>query len=207
MRQACSICRPLDGPSRPAAKRPGRAGISLATIAFCVLNARGTADKYKGGYETGLFKRMRDFVPAEVLYEEMERLFILFTLNCFLRNGDAHLKNFALIYDDVGGMARLAPVYDIVTTTVYIPKDGLALTLDGSTRWPRARQLTDLGTRRCFLTPRRVAQVFDLIATAVTATATEVTRHATEHPAFREVAERMLKEWACGVDTVLGGSA
>lgn len=30
-----------------------------------------------------------------------------------LRNGDAHLKNFGVVYDDVLGEARLAPVYDL----------------------------------------------------------------------------------------------
>src|SRR5581483_10202335 len=29
---------------------------------FCVLNALGTADKYKGGYEARLFRRLQDFV-------------------------------------------------------------------------------------------------------------------------------------------------
>jgi len=33
----------------------------------------------------------------------LERLFRLFVLNCALRNGDAHLKNFGIIYDDVVG--------------------------------------------------------------------------------------------------------
>ena len=34
---------------------------------FCVLNALGTTDKYKDGYETRLFRRMRDFVgPSEI---------------------------------------------------------------------------------------------------------------------------------------------
>ena len=34
---------------------------------FCVLNALGTADKYKGGYETRIFRRMREFVSPEEL--------------------------------------------------------------------------------------------------------------------------------------------
>jgi len=51
---------------------------------------------------------------------------MLIVLNCALHNGDAHLKNFAIVYDDVQGEARLAPVYDLVATSVYFPKDSLA---------------------------------------------------------------------------------
>jgi hypothetical protein len=69
----------------------------------------------------------------------MEKLFMLIALNCALRNGDAHLKNFGIVYDDVQGEARLAPVYDLVTTSVYLPKDSLALTLNGSTNGRRQR--------------------------------------------------------------------
>jgi serine/threonine-protein kinase HipA len=39
----------------------------------------------------------------------------LIVLNCTQRNGDAHLKKFGIVYDDVLGEARLAPVYDLVT--------------------------------------------------------------------------------------------
>jgi len=62
-------------------------------------------------------------------------------LNCALRNGDAHLKNFGIVYDDVLGEARLSPVYDLVTTSIYLPKDGLALTLNGTTQWPDSKVL------------------------------------------------------------------
>lgn len=46
-----------------------------------------------------------------------------------------------LIYDDVQGEARLAPVYDVLTTSLYLPKDSRALTLNGTTQWPSAKEL------------------------------------------------------------------
>lgn len=39
-------------------------------------------------------------------------------LNFLLGNSDAHGKNFALLYDDSGGL-RLAPLYDVFSTVVY----------------------------------------------------------------------------------------
>lgn len=55
------------------------------------------------------------------------------TLSCIVGNGDAHLKNFGLLYSNPTKRdARLAPAYDIVNTTVYIPEDVLALDLTGN---------------------------------------------------------------------------
>ncbi|MBF0304369.1 MAG: type II toxin-antitoxin system HipA family toxin [Alphaproteobacteria bacterium] len=162
---------------------------------FCVLNARGTDEKYRGDYETALFGRMRAFIDGEHLPQAMDRLFTLFVLNRGLRNGDAHLKNFALVYDDVTGSPRLAPVYDLVTTTAYIPEDGMALTLGGSTRWPDTRKLAALGTTRCGLTPRRVREIFDIVATAIAETAAEMRTHIADHPEFAEIGRRMLDQW------------
>src|SRR5262249_52740270 len=112
---------------------------------FCVLNALGTADKYKGSYETRVFRRMRDYVSGSQAAQSLEDLFRLFLLNCALRNGDAHLKNFGVTYFDVDGAIRNAPVYDVVTTWAYVPNDPMALTLEGSTRWPERKSLARLG--------------------------------------------------------------
>jgi serine/threonine-protein kinase HipA len=89
-------------------------------------------------------KRFTQFANSPHLVEDTERLFTLIALNCALRNGDARLKNFGIVYDDVQGEARLAPVYDLVTTSVYLSKGSMALTLNGSTRWPSARTRSKL---------------------------------------------------------------
>jgi serine/threonine-protein kinase HipA len=49
-------------------------------------------------------------------------------------NGDAHLKNWSLIYSD-GVNARLSPAYDFVSTIQYKADDQLALNLARSKRW------------------------------------------------------------------------
>src|SRR5215469_332644 len=115
---------------------------------FCVLNARRTEEKYRGSYETAVMKRLGDFIDTKDLPSDSEKLFTLIALNCALRNGDAHLKNFAIVYENVLGEARLAPVYDLVTTAVYLPRDSMALTLNGSTRWPATKDLQRLGETR-----------------------------------------------------------
>lgn len=171
---------------------------------FCVLNARGTAKKYEGGYETALFKRAKEFIPGETQRTELEKLFILFVLNAAIRNGDAHLKNFAVCYDDVTGTPRLADVYDIVTTTVYLPKDGLALTLDGSTKWPDVKQLTKLGTLRCGLTPKEVKDALSRAAGGMVDALREMRRFAADASSFAEVAALMESQWTVGMRHSLG---
>jgi serine/threonine-protein kinase HipA len=165
---------------------------------FCVLNAKRTDQKYSGSYETSILKRFEQFANSPNVHEDLEKLFTLIALNCALRNGDAHLKNFGIVYDDVLGEARLAPVYDLVTTAVYLPKDSMALTLNGSTKWPSAKQLQRLGETRMGGTPSRVRQILEHIGDAISGTSTEVHAYIKEHPDFAEIGERMLQEWEKG---------
>jgi len=55
--------------------------------------------------------------------------------NILLANGDAHLKNWSMIYPNQTGV-RLSPAYDIVTTRVYIPGESeVALNMAKEKRW------------------------------------------------------------------------
>ena len=114
------------------------------------------------------------------------------------RNGDAHLKNFGIVYDDVLGEARLAPVYDLVTTSIYLPKDSLALTLNGTTQWPDSKVLRRLGETRMTGTPARIRAILERVSDALSQTETDLRSYIKEHPDFREVGERMLQEWVKG---------
>jgi serine/threonine-protein kinase HipA len=162
---------------------------------FCVLNAKRTDQKYSGSYETSILKRFGQFANSPHVYADLEKLFTLIALNCALRNGDAHLKNFGIVYDDVLGEARLAPVYDLVTTAVYLPKDSMALTLNGSTRWPTAKELQRLGETRAGGTPAQIRNILDRIAEAIHSTSADVRVYMKEHPDFADIGERMLREW------------
>ena len=138
------------------------------------------------------------------VFADLEKLFTLIALNCALRNGDAHLKNFGIVYDDVLGEARLAPVYDLVTTTVYLPADHLALTLNGTTQWPEAKELRRLGEIRMSGAPAQVRQILARVAHALAETAGELRSYVQEHPEFAEIGERMLREWDAGREGSLG---
>src|SRR6202522_3115520 len=165
---------------------------------FCVLNARRTDEKYRGSYETSVMKRFQQFANSPAVLADVEKLFTLIALNCALRNGDAHLKNFGIIYEDVLGEARLAPVYDLVTTSIYLPKDSLALTLNGTTQWPDNKVLRRLGETRMTGTPARIRAILERISDALSQTEIDVRSYIKEHPDFKEMGERILKEWVKG---------
>ena len=170
---------------------------------FCVLNARRTDEKYRGSYETSILKRFQQFAGSSNLLEDLEKLFTLIVLNCALRNGDAHLKNFGIVYDSVLGEARLAPVYDLVTTAIYLPKDSLALTLNGSTQWPDSKALRRLGETRMTAAPAKVRQILERISDALSQTEVDVRAYMKEHSEFRDVGARMLQEWQKGQEVSL----
>ena len=166
---------------------------------FCVLNARRTDEKYRGSYETSVLKRFVEFANSSHIGEDLERLFMLIVINCALRNGDAHLKNFGIVYDDVQGEARLAPVYDLVTTSVYLPKDSMALTLNGTTKWASAKELQRLGETRMGSTPARVREILERIEAAIADTSKELDAYIKVHSEFTEIGNLMLQQWAQGV--------
>ncbi len=171
---------------------------------FCVLNARRTDEKYNGSYETSVMRRFGQFANSTAVNQDLEKLFTLIALNCALRNGDAHLKNFGIVYDQVQGEARLAPVYDVVTTSVYLPKDSLALTFNGSTKWPGAKDVQRLGETRMGGTPARVRHILERIREAISETAPEVRAYMQRHPEFAGLGERILQQWEEGAAASLG---
>jgi serine/threonine-protein kinase HipA len=165
---------------------------------FCVLNGRRTEEKYRGSYETAIMRRFQQFARSDNLLAESLELFALIALNCAIRNGDAHLKNFGILYDEVEGDAHLAPVYDLVTTTVYLPQDRMALTMNGSNQWPTAKDLIQLGERRSLGTRKTFLELFQRICDALTDTAREVEGYGKEHPEFALVGQRMVEQWEIG---------
>lgn len=165
---------------------------------FAVLNARRTDEKYRGSYETSIMKRFQQFANSPQVLGDTEKLFTLIALNCALRNGDAHLKNFGIVYDEVLGEARLAPVYDLITTAVYLPKDSLALTLNGTTQWPDNKALQRLGETRMHGTPAKVREIFERTSDAMTQTEVDLQSYINSHPDFTDIGRRMLREWASG---------
>jgi len=165
---------------------------------MCCLQALGTAQKYSGSYER-VAKSIRDYVSGDRLIEAREQFFATLVLSVMVRNGDAHLKNFGVLYAKPGNTVELAPVYDVVTTTVYIANDVPALTVAGTKKWWPRKVLERFAVAHLSLPVKKVSETFARAAEAVTETREMIPAYISDHPEFREIGERMMGQWEEGV--------
>lgn len=138
-------------------------GHALGFEEMVVLMARGAAQKYEGSYEN-VARFVMMFCSPVRRQPALAQLFDQVVLSCILGNGDAHLKNFGVLYDHPGSDdVWMAPAYDLVNTTAYIPEDSLALTLGGSKSLFASRvHLIDFGERCQVADPRqRILELLD----------------------------------------------
>lgn len=178
-------------------------GNSMGFEDMCSLQALGTAQKYAGTYER-VARSISDFVSGKLLMPAREQFFASLVLSVMLRNGDAHLKNFGVLYDTPMGNVGLAPVYDVVTTAAYIRNDVPALSLAGTKKWWPRKLLERFAVSHLSLTAGAIAAAFIRTAEAVTETRELIPGYIAGHPEFRETGERMMAAWDEGVKGLTG---
>ena len=134
--------------------------------------------KYQGSYEN-IAKAIQIYC-RDAAIESKQRLFEYVALSIMVRNGDAHLKNFGLLYAHPisNTPPALSPLYDVVTTTVYPhvnPRSGvsmvdrtMALKLNKDRNYPSRRELMRFGADVCHVPNPH--EVMDKIAAAMSDT-------------------------------------
>ena len=166
---------------------------------FCVLAGLPAAHKYKGSYEQ-LAKTLKSFAARDQLSQNLVDLFKLIALNVGLRNGDAHRKNFCLIYDSpVARRGVLAPAFDLVTTTAYLPNDAMALTMNGSKRWPKRQELLGFARDHCGLQPKQAVRALDEIKQGVQETQKDLLQSVRHMDGFSAIGKHMHAAWMEGL--------
>jgi serine/threonine-protein kinase HipA len=171
---------------------------------FCVLNAWPSKAKYDGSYE-GAAKQIKEFVSPPLLNQALESFFKIVALSSGLKNGNAHLKNFGVLYEHcaLDAQISLAPAYDIVTTSVYIKSDSMALLLGGSKAWPKYKMLMRFGRSACNLTEGRCNELLQQVVHGMDVAMGEMTDYIKAQSAFAEVGEAMLEQWRSGIERSL----
>lgn len=173
---------------------------------MCSLSGAPAADKYASSAEriVGILEATCD---SKTVAASKEAFFAQYLLASVIRNGDAHLKNFGVLYGK-DHLTALSPVYDMVSMAVYAPKrndgdaaDGMALTLNGSRRWPSAQMLSELA-RRCSIS--RDKEIwwherlqFSLLQVGVRAAEMVCQRNISNQ--IRASVIRMLELWGFGI--------
>lgn len=93
-----------------------------------VLDVRPREKYRKANFETVAH------IIASVASGSVDEMIRRLVFDAGIGNGDAHLKNWSLLYPD-GVHAVLSPAYDLVSTVQYIPGDDLGLNLARSKRF------------------------------------------------------------------------
>jgi len=172
-------------------------GSALGFEDFCSLQAFGTTQKYASTCER-VARSIKDFVSPQFRQQAREQYFATLVLSNIVRNGDAHLKNFGVLYDHPGTPVRLAPVYDIVTTAAYIPRDVPALSLAGTKKWWPRKILETFAVTHLSLSAGTAAQLVNQVADAVSCTRNVLQKYLRDHPEFKDTGEKMLAAWEAG---------
>lgn len=171
---------------------------------MAVLLRKSTNEKYLSSYEQ--IAEMISFLCDENRTESLSRYFEYVALSVMVRNGDAHLKNFGLLYHHPGGSpAALAPLYDVVTTSVYEfndPQSGrklsdrtLALKMNKKRSYPDRKTLLEFGRTVCGV--MHPETIIERIATAME----EVLRDKNQR-IDNGFLSRMKNEWENGYSSV-----
>ena len=147
--------------------------------------------KYDGSYEQ----------VAKVIYQystnkkkSMIAFYKTVVMNYLLKNGDAHLKNFGLLFDDDFKNIYYSPVYDVVNTVVYIHKDKPALMLEGKKIWWSKDTLIKFGQKNCLLTLTEAKEYYAECFEALTWAVGELEKYLLKNPDFK-IGKMMLDSW------------
>ena len=178
----------------------GKDGAPLGFEDFCVLQGKGTKEKYDASLES-CTNTIRQYVSPIFQQQALYDFFKLTLINTLVRNGDAHLKNSGVIYQNLkqyylGQLPethrKLSPAFDIVSTVPYIKDDTMALSLTGSKRWPKWKVLKKFAKQHCALNSKKTDQAVDEVFSARDQVLPLMHELSVKHPDFQVVAEAMV---------------
>jgi serine/threonine-protein kinase HipA len=179
----------------------GSVGDALGFEDFCVLQGKSTAAKYDASLESCV-NTLRQFISPEHLQQALYDFFKLTLINVKIQNGDAHLKNYGITYRSLteyregrppSESRQFSPVYDVVSTTPYIPNDSMALTLTGSKRWPKWMVLEKFGKQHCGLTSKKIEHVVHEVEESTKVTLPIIEQLIQRQPAFEPIGEKIAE--------------
>lgn len=184
-------------------------GERLAFEDMCSLMGLPASGKYDGSVER-VVRVIKEVVAPHDVRQACETFYARYLLAAAIRNGDAHLKNFGLLYPR-GGSPEVAPVFDMLTMAVYAPRrndgdahDGMALMLRGSRRWP-SRDDLDVLAQLCEVSTESRSEWHRRIWCAINKVAEDAHKMA---PGIQDLAthqrlDRMCELWRIGAHSLL----
>ncbi len=157
---------------------------------FCVLFGYNKEKKYKGSYEQ-ITKAIAQI--STQASEDLKEFYKMIVMNYLLKNGDAHLKNFGMLYTSDKQNRFLAPAYDVINTVIYLPKDKPALNLAGKKVWFDQKELIEFGVINCLLTQKEAKDTIANSIEAIKKTIKDIEQHISKNSDFKEFGDRFTK--------------
>lgn len=154
-------------------------------------------EKYNGSYEQ-VAKIIYDVVDNK--NESMDALYKTIVMSYLLKNGDAHLKNFGVLYDADTANIRIAPSYDVVNTCVYLYKDKPALTMFGKKIWFGRKELIKFGLQSCFLSASKADQYYDECIRSLESSIVKLKAYVENNKSFEDIGLKMIDTWELSLD-------
>jgi len=162
-----------------------------------VLQGKNKDEKYSGSYES----------IAKIIYavttnkiESMRSFYKTIVMNYLLKNGDAHLKNFGVLYDKDISEIYYSPAYDVINTCVYLYKDRPALTLFGKKYWPGKKELIKFGMLHCCLSLSDSTQYYDECIVALKESIDELKKYIMTNNNFEDIGSKMIDTWELSLE-------
>jgi serine/threonine-protein kinase HipA len=170
-----------------------------------VLMGESSATKYQRDYGS-MVESLALFVDPQTEDAMRRDISKSLVLDWLLGNGDAHLKNFGVLYrDDLD--VRLAPFYDVVSTLPYIPEDvpALALSFDWYSKawWPPVK-LEEFARTHGKLSRAETARLFEECLAAVDGGLKLARKVGKQIPEFAQMAAALVKLWKSRVAAFTG---
>ena len=161
---------------------------------MCVLTARATEQKYEGSYEECV-RVIKDIVSPSKRKESLKIFFKAIVINHLLKNGDGHLKNYGILYQNDFEDSYLAPIYDVITTTVYIKKDIPALRLGDGKLWWKEKTYKTFAKQSCGLSNSEYQYILKECEEAMIKTKNEINKFKLNNPNVKNFLEDLVDCW------------
>lgn len=169
-------------------------GTYLGFEDMCVLTARGTEEKYEGSYEE-IVRVIKDVIPPENRKKTLKIFFKALVMNHLLQNGDGHLKNYGILYTHDFDDAQFSPIYDVITTTVYIKKDIPALKMSGAKLWWKEKTYKLFAKQSCSLSNQEYKEILDECQLAIIETKKEIDSYIRSRPETTRFLNSLINSW------------
>lgn len=156
------------------------------------LLGKNKEEKYSGSYEQ-ISKLIYNISTNK--QKDMISFYKIIVMNYLLKNGDAHLKNFGILYDKEFKNIWFSPAYDVVNTVVYFHKDRPALTMFGKKIWFGKKELVKFGVQYCYLSKKDSDKYYEHCISSLKDSIDELSIYIKTNNSFKNVGDKMLQSW------------